>query len=307
MAGGYNPTDPAQCQHYAAFASQLGRRTFDAIYWILFILVIMMLFLAADLEKASTVEPDSREHRHRMKRCMFVCTIYATISVTSVVMEVFMLMALQFCDGEDLMSLYWSTWTMMQVGSLIAIFGILLAVFNSLRGNKNPPWALALGTPVLVVAGLGHAVHVAMRKRVKRVRSRSTGRQRGLSEASSYTINQTDRVLTNGLPMSRENTILGEESEKEDAEFKATLIGYTPDGSPILRFLEDPGTFTPERGNVLGRREDGQVIVAFRKSMTAVFEKDLHPRADSPPATLQVPQNSRPAIIRIAVPETSPV
>ncbi len=29
------------------------------------------------------------------------------------------------------------------------------------------PWALALGTPVLVVAGIGHAVHGAMRKRVK--------------------------------------------------------------------------------------------------------------------------------------------
>lgn len=67
-----------------------------------------------------------------------ICSIYASVSVVACVMEVYALMALQFCDGEDLMPLYWSTWTMMQVGSVIAIFGILLAVFNSLRGNKNP-------------------------------------------------------------------------------------------------------------------------------------------------------------------------
>ncbi len=69
---------------------------------------------------------------------MVVCGVYAALSVVAIVMEVYALMALQFCDGEDLMSLYWSTWTMMQVGSLIAIFGILLSVTNSLRGNQNP-------------------------------------------------------------------------------------------------------------------------------------------------------------------------
>lgn len=69
---------------------------------------------------------------------MLICSIYASVSVTALIMEVYALMALQFCDGEDLMSLYWSTWTTMQVGSVIAILGILLAVFNSLRGNKNP-------------------------------------------------------------------------------------------------------------------------------------------------------------------------
>lgn len=69
---------------------------------------------------------------------MIVCAAYAAVSIVAVVMEVYALLALQFCDGEDLMSLYWSTWTMMQVGSLIAIFGILLSVTNSLRGNQNP-------------------------------------------------------------------------------------------------------------------------------------------------------------------------
>ena len=69
---------------------------------------------------------------------MIICSIYGSVSIVGVIMEVYALMALQFCDGEDLMPLYWSTWTMMQVGSVIAILGILLAIFNSLRGTKNP-------------------------------------------------------------------------------------------------------------------------------------------------------------------------
>lgn len=73
-----------------------------------------------------------------MKKCMIICSIYGSVSIVGVIMEVYALMALQFCDGEDLMPLYWSTWTMMQVGSVIAILGILLAIFNSLRGTKNP-------------------------------------------------------------------------------------------------------------------------------------------------------------------------
>jgi hypothetical protein len=69
---------------------------------------------------------------------MVICTIYSSVAIVGVIMEVYALMALQFCDGEDLMPLYWSTWTMMQVGSVIAILGIQLAIFNSLRGSKNP-------------------------------------------------------------------------------------------------------------------------------------------------------------------------
>ena len=94
----------------------------------------------SDLEKVRIqgLEPGSREYKNRMKRCMLICGIYAGTAVVAVVMEVYALLALQFCDGEDLMPLYWSTWTMLQVGSVIAIAGILLAVMNTLRGNKNP-------------------------------------------------------------------------------------------------------------------------------------------------------------------------
>jgi hypothetical protein len=145
MSGGFNPIDPQRCAHYAGFAAHLNRKAFDFIYWFLFAAVICMLFLASwkysgDLDKINQLglEPHSREYRRRMKRCMIICGLYASVAVVAVVMEVYALMALQFCDGEDLMSLYWSTWTMLQVGSVIAILGIVLSVFNTLRNNKNP-------------------------------------------------------------------------------------------------------------------------------------------------------------------------
>lgn len=47
MAGGFEAINPEQCAHYAAFASHLGRKPFDVIYWLLFGLVIIMLFLAS--------------------------------------------------------------------------------------------------------------------------------------------------------------------------------------------------------------------------------------------------------------------
>ncbi|KAK4648630.1 uncharacterized protein QC761_111910 [Podospora bellae-mahoneyi] len=283
--------DEAKCLYYAAFASHLHRQAFDFIYWFLFILVVSMLFLSSwkysgDMEKVSDLEPGCPEYKKKMKRCFYVCALYSSISVVAVVMEVYALLALQFCDGEDLMSLYWSTWTMLQVGSLIAIFGILLAVYNSVRARKNPPWALALGTPVLVVAGIGHALHSSVRRRAERMRSRSRSRarHRAVSNCSS------SRMELNGVPISREQTLFGEESEKEDGEIPGKLVGYTPDGSPIIRFTEDPGRIGADRGEVICRGEGGHVIVAFRKGMTTIINGAIS--SPPPAALLPVPMTS---------------
>jgi hypothetical protein len=51
---------------------------------------------------------------------------------------------------------YWSFWTLIQVGSLIAILGISVSQGYCLVGKEGPPWNVALGTPVLVLAALGH-------------------------------------------------------------------------------------------------------------------------------------------------------
>ncbi|KAK3397794.1 hypothetical protein B0T20DRAFT_232003 [Sordaria brevicollis] len=286
MSGDLVPIDKAQCEHYAAFASHLDRKAFDGIYWSLFVFVIVMLFLASwkysgTCEALANSRAGTKHYRHKMQRCLLVCTGYFVLSIIAVVMEVYALLALQFCDGEDLMSLYWSTWTMLQVGSLIAILGIILAAFNAIRDRKNPPWALALGTPVLVVAGIGHAFHGAMRKRVQRVRSRSLrSRSRGRSVTS------LKGVSTNDLPMSREDTIRVEEptpSSEDNNEYRAKLLGYTPEGAPILQFFDDPGsTLDPERGTILGKNTNGQIIVAFKKSMLMVSEaKTIHGHRNS--------------------------
>ncbi|KAK4101662.1 hypothetical protein N658DRAFT_506848 [Parathielavia hyrcaniae] len=281
MAGGFDPIDPERCEHYAGFASHLDRTSFDFIYWFLFALVISMLFLASwkysgDLDKINLqgLEPGTPRYRNIMTKCMAICGIYSALTVVAVVMEVYALMALQFCDGEDLMPLYWSTWTMMQVGSVIAILGIMLAIFNSLRGRKNPPWALALGTPVLVVAGIGHAVHGAVHRRVKQVRSRSRGRRRAVSMSGHSSINRLD-MSCRDLPMSREQTLRADDSEKDDSEIPAKFLGFTPEGNPIMKFADDDtpggggGRLESDHGVVVGRG-DGHVIIAFKKAMTVV-------------------------------------
>jgi hypothetical protein len=73
------------------------------------------------------------------------------------------------------------------------------------------PWALALGTPVLVVAGIGHAVHRAVHRRVKSVRSRSRGRRRTVS-VSGNSSNGRFGASGNDLPMSREYVSLSQPS-----------------------------------------------------------------------------------------------
>jgi len=87
------------------------------------------------------LEKYSGETRKRAKQLQlyiglcFGCVVTSTVIV---IMEAFCLMALQFCDGEDLISLYWSTWTMIQVGSLIAMVGIILALVHSLQDRTHP-------------------------------------------------------------------------------------------------------------------------------------------------------------------------
>lgn len=60
------------------------------------------------------------------------------IVAVMLVAEVYFLLALQFCDGEDLMSLYWSTWAMLQLGSEIAILGVSLALWHHLWDMEHP-------------------------------------------------------------------------------------------------------------------------------------------------------------------------
>lgn len=82
--------------------------------------------------------PRAHKRASALRTYIFLCLACVVASTVIVIMEAYALLALQFCDGENLMSLYWSTWTMIQVGSLIAMVGIILALLNSLRNRKHP-------------------------------------------------------------------------------------------------------------------------------------------------------------------------
>ncbi|RFU80396.1 hypothetical protein TARUN_1862 [Trichoderma arundinaceum] len=163
-------------------------------------------------------------------------------------MEAFTLLALQFCDGENLMSLYWSTWTMIQVGSLIAMMGIILAMAHSLRNRRHPPWALALGTPVLVIAGLLHLIHDCTKKRVKKIRNGSV-------------------MKSNAPSMSEVNTIQGNLEDDVENSILGEIVGFTVEGGPIVRFNDSiPLTLSPDYGfEVLGYCDGTRPVVAYQR------------------------------------------
>jgi uncharacterized BrkB/YihY/UPF0761 family membrane protein len=87
-------------------------------------------------------------------RYLGIVGLCLVLSITCTVIEVFAAFNIEYCDGEDLMQLYWGFWSVLQVGSNIAIFGVMLQLWIVLGNVQSPSWAVALGTPVLVFAAL---------------------------------------------------------------------------------------------------------------------------------------------------------
>lgn len=192
------------CLQYGSFMHAVKRPAAEAMYWLFFFTVLFLLFgsswrFGRVIERTETLRPDSPQRQKLIVRCYWISVVAGLLSLGITVLECFVLMTLQFCDQEPLASLYWSTWTVLQVGAVVAILGIALHTRHMIRGRRPPPWALALGTPVLVVAGLGHYVQSKVRRgsralttltreRSRSGRSLSRGRTRvkeiPLSEAS---------------------------------------------------------------------------------------------------------------------------
>ncbi|KAH7318091.1 hypothetical protein B0I35DRAFT_409036 [Stachybotrys elegans] len=247
--------DDELCRRYAQFASHMDRWQFKIIYWTMFVTNLIVLFLASytytkGQESLQKYGADDRKRRKSLRKYIFLCMACVCVSTVVVVMEAYALLALQFCDGEDLMSLYWSTWTMIQVGSLIAMVGIILALAHSLRDRQHPPWALALGTPVLVIAGFLHLFHDCTRKRVKSLKRR---RNSGMSMDMP--------------PFSQANTISGPVDEEDDRDtVRGEFIGLTVDGGPIIRFTCPPRGPLPATAILLGVSDDSKPIIAYSKN-----------------------------------------
>lgn len=140
------------------------------------------------MERIDKLPDDSPKRKKTVLRCIVFNSLCVAVSTVTVIMEVFALMALQFCDGEDLMSLYWSTFTMIQIGSLIAVCGIILALLHTLREKKHPPWALALGTPVLVVAGLFSFVGDCVLRRARKLSTSGDAKDKMAEDSEEGTV-----------------------------------------------------------------------------------------------------------------------
>jgi hypothetical protein len=79
-----------------------------------------------------------RNVKNRLIVALAACTAIFLITAVFCIVEVFALLALQFCDGEELMSLFWATWTMLQLGSEIAILGVVLALWHQIYDIRHP-------------------------------------------------------------------------------------------------------------------------------------------------------------------------
>ncbi|KAH7160366.1 hypothetical protein B0J13DRAFT_519773 [Dactylonectria estremocensis] len=262
-------TSQELCERYAGFASHMVRWQFKIIYWTLFVSNLFVLFLASwtytrGQEGLERFKHDSSKRTKRLRQSIFLCLGCVVVSCAIVIMEAYAIMALQFCDGEDLISLYWSTWTMVQVGSLIAMVGIILALANSLSDRRHPPWALALGTPVLVIAGLLHLFHDCTKQRIKKNKLQKK-------------LDLEDDAC--GPPMSQANTISVNPDDEPDDEFRGEVVGFTIHGGPIVRFTHAVPEPLPNHARLLGYCEDSRPIVICDRDSIRFMAESPRPMA----------------------------
>ncbi len=101
-----------------------------------------------------------------------IASLCLILSATATVFECFALFNIEYCDGEDLMQLYWGFWSVLQVGSIIAILGVMVQFWIVLGDVETPSWAVALGTPVLVFAALGFVFRAIWKEFLQKITRR---------------------------------------------------------------------------------------------------------------------------------------
>lgn len=105
-------------------------------------------------EEISNSQDHALQIRRKRVKYLSLVSLCLVLGVLCTVMECFAIFNIEYCVGEDLMHLYWSLWSILQVGSNIAIFGVILQFWIILGDVETPSWAVAMGTPVLVFAAL---------------------------------------------------------------------------------------------------------------------------------------------------------
>ncbi|KAF7936042.1 uncharacterized protein EAE98_002261 [Botrytis deweyae] len=150
------PMQSEKCLKHGHFMHNLNTSAAKSIFWVLFLIVLIMLTVATsaftkilaagpltrvprhikNAELHPTISRDlcprrlsisKEKHRRTQIRCICVSSLCLVVAITCTVFEAFAASTLIFCHQSDMVFLYWSFWTLLQVGSTIAIFGIGLA------------------------------------------------------------------------------------------------------------------------------------------------------------------------------------
>jgi hypothetical protein len=96
----------------------------------------------------------------RNKKCFAISAVCFCISVLACSFQILALHAINYCYSEPLMHLYYPVLTLVSLTSTIAILGTCVNQAHVLLNRELPPFATALGTPVLVICATVHLAHI---------------------------------------------------------------------------------------------------------------------------------------------------
>jgi hypothetical protein len=103
-------------------------------------------------EKAQNTEKNKRKN----KQCLLISAICFIISGIAFTFQLLAYHDILYCHREALGHLYTPVLIVLSFGSIIAILGVSVAQMYILIGEQYPPFATALGTPVLVICSTVH-------------------------------------------------------------------------------------------------------------------------------------------------------
>lgn len=154
---------------------------------------------------------ESPEHIESIRRIrikyLSLVSLCAFLSATFAILECFAAFNIEYCAGEDLMNLYWGFWSILQVGSNIAIVGIMLQFWIILGDVETPSWAVAMGTPVLVFAALGFVLKEVWKKTWARLFNKSHSQKEDDTHTTTMSPQEIEEK-TVGSPVSQASTII---------------------------------------------------------------------------------------------------
>ncbi|KUJ20521.1 uncharacterized protein LY89DRAFT_445796 [Mollisia scopiformis] len=203
--------DEAKCHVYGQFLHRMNQAEANGLYWSCFIFNIMLLIIVACLYTSSIkrqkyvyhshvsinkqctnlqtkrafeiafhvstwhpeiserdIEGLRRSHRRSEHWLLFASFVAASVMIPVIIIEALAGLNINFCHKQDLIMFYWGPFFLLSVGTLIATWGLFL----SQSIENEPAWNVALGTPVLVFAALGHWAHVFVRYSWRQMRDK---------------------------------------------------------------------------------------------------------------------------------------